>query len=316
MSKTSQWGGTRALTTFRQSEQQDFRNEDGEIQHPPSSLGERDIFHRTVSDTQEQRYEGPDGDAQVKEVAATYTRHRIVGFHRKDGVWFAQFANRLPCRAASLAAAVHSADHDWRTTPPPGMPHQPRPEADPGESPHWEYTRWEQPKIGHDDGYPEADSCSDLSFARIHGDGANRIVNQFLCGGADGRVWHRQNGVHGWRYAFIATVDGYITSAAVVEHPHNTSIDNYDSTLYLTRLANHPTRPQNTSSWMLARVRGWLRHHTDYDRLVALAGIDGNEGICYRAADFEYKGEESVTASRDTAYNHDWTKTKWTTALS
>ena len=118
-------------------------------------------------------------------------------------------------------------------------------------------------------------------------------------------------GVHWQAHPFRG---GSLTSVAVVEHPHNAALEEYDDTLYLTRLASHPHRPHNASSWFLARIRGWLRHNTEYDKLVALAGIDGNEGVCYDAAGFSRDRSETVTPGQETAYSHTWTKTRWTTA--
>ena len=58
---------------------------------------------------------------------------------------------------------------------------------------------------------------------------------------------------------------------------------------------------------MLGRIRGWLRHNTEVETLVALAGIDGNDGTVYKAANFEYDGE--VIDEHD-VYG-EWRKKRW-----
>ena len=58
---------------------------------------------------------------------------------------------------------------------------------------------------------------------------------------------------------------------------------------------------------MLGRIRGWLRHNTDVETLVALAGIDGNRGTVYKAANFECDGEETA----DHPVHGEWHKRRW-----
>lgn len=305
------FGNLSALKHRRESEQLEF-----EIDHPPASLSQGDhIFHRQVTDQRSRTLETNGDAAPIDEERAVYRRHVVDDVVRDESTatgWRVHFKHRLPADGR-LVAILHSESHTWRPAPPPEMPDFPRPSADTDTRPDWELARWEQPKCRPYE-YPDPDSCRDLSFQAIGGEGALQIVNQFLAGGADGRVKHRLLGVDGWRHAFVALYDGYIIAAAVLEHSFNRRINNYDETLYLTRLAAHPHRPQNTSSWMLGRIRGWLRHHTDYSDLVALAGVDGNTGVCYDGAGFDYDGTCEVSATESTTGTA-WTKHRWVSAI-
>ena len=129
---------------------------------------------------------------------------------------------------------------------------------------------------------------SALEFQQESGRGSrSEVINPFLEGASDSLVHHDLGGVVGWKAAFTArypkTDD--IISAIVLSRPKARMLDD-GSALEITRLANHPTRPPNTSSWMLAKARNWARHK-GYDRIITYSGVADNAGVCYRAAGFE-----------------------------
>lgn len=131
-------------------------------------------------------------------------------------------------------------------------------------------------------------SVSELDFEVLTGEGALTTLNSFLEGGEDGLVEHRLGGVTGLKAGFVARhmETNEIVSAAVLETHPNPDVAARGDTLYLSRLASHPTRPPNTSSWMLSRLRDWVAER-GYEKLVATAGVGDNLGTCYAAAGFE-----------------------------
>ncbi|SEO99539.1 hypothetical protein SAMN05216388_102625 [Halorientalis persicus] len=280
------------------------------VSHPPSSIAPGDhLFHRTVTDTRKRQLETGQTTSCLREVRAEYRRHVVDTVAYDGSNTTIRFEHRLP-ETESMIKDLHGPGHEWRTSPPPEMPDFPRSAAECGDEPDWIFSRWEPPRTN----VPTAPAAKALDFHHLEGEGALRTVNQFLAGGPDGRVDHRLLGVDGFRHAFGAVYDGHLISVAVLEHGHNREIADYNQTRYLTRLANHPNRPPNTSSWMLGRIRGWLRHNTEISRLIALAGVDGNRGICYAGAGFEHTKTLSLD-SGETSVDENWTKRRWEASI-
>ena len=214
-----------------------------------------------------------------------YSREEIRSrdLDERAGDW----AEAVP--AADLVESLAVEEGTWNHTSPPGCDF----DADqPGE------TVWftDEP-IAPGSDREQVDSVTDLEFEQLAGAGALETVNSFLEGGADGLVDHRLGGVTGMKASFAARhPEMGIVSVAVIEVHPNPKIMERGDTLYLSRLASHPTRPANTSSWMLAQIRDWVREQ-GYDQLVATAGIEDNSGTCYKAAGFEL--DESNTGWAD-----------------
>lgn len=164
---------------------------------------------------------------------------------------------------------------------------------------------------------PAPPSCSSLNVRQVSGSGSRTQVNKFLEGGPDGLVDHSLGGVHVWKAAFIAEYEGETIAALVLSTPASPHAD-AEKELVISRLACHPARPKNTSSWFIARAREWARDQ-DYERLVAYAGVGGNDGTCYDAAGFEHR--ETVRADGSGWTNRDgrdevaggrqWQRSKW-----
>lgn len=139
------------------------------------------------------------------------------------------------------------------------------------------------------------DNPSELTFEKIEGRGSRTEVNNFLDGGHDGLVSHELGGVSSWRVAFVARYGGAIVSALTMHHYHPST---NGVEIAITRVANHPSAPHNTSTWMIARARKWAER-VGYERVATYAGVGGNEGVCYRAAGFDAVGEPVDVEGKD-----------------
>ena len=164
---------------------------------------------------------------------------------------------------------------------------------------------------------PAPPSCSALTVRQVSGAGSRTRINRFLEGGPDGLVDHSLGGVHVWKAAFAAEYQGETIAALVLSTPASPHA-NPDEELVISRLACHPVRPQNTSSWFIARVRDWAREQ-GFQRLIAFAGVGGNDGTCYEAAGFSH--QETVWADgsgwtnrggrQEVASGRRWRRSKW-----
>ena len=244
------------------------------------------VFERTVIDSRNR--------FSIPEVKAVYRRRVIsnINLARDGGSLTINFQERLPTNE-SMVATLHSTDPEWRTYPPSGMPDFPRSDAKSATGPDWKVSHWEPERVTP----PPLEDVTDLTAHRVRGRGSRQLVNHLLIGEPDGRIDHCLGGVAKWKAGFIATHDGHPYSVAVLAQPYSYNYDGARDELYVTRLANHSNRPQNTSSWMLARLRDWMRQHTERTRLVAIAGIDNNAGTCYQAAGFELDRVETVSST-------------------
>lgn len=139
---------------------------------------------------------------------------------------------------------------------------------------------------------PEIESTDELTFEKIEGRGAQNRVNAFLEGAEDGTVHHGCGGVHHWKAAFVARYDGDIVGAIVLAPPQNGVLAAEGKEIVISRIACHPNRPHNTSTWLISRARKWAER-AGYSRISSLAGVDGNEGSCYKGAGFELESEEA-----------------------
>lgn len=159
---------------------------------------------------------------------------------------------------------------------------------------------------------PEPESTSELSFERIQGRGSRKEVNAFLEGYQDGTVSHECGGVHHWKAAFVARYEGHIIGALVLAPHQNGAISSAKEELVISRVACHPSRPKNTSSWMVSRACKWAERK-GYSRLSALAGVGGNRGrSTYKGAAFEL--EEREEGYQDGEGNR-WVKHRWVREL-
>lgn len=245
-------------------------------------IHERDcLYRRTV------------GAERQGERFVEYRRLRVTELVERGGRWFIGFDDldhRLPARDVAAALATGA---EWSQTSPEGF------------DPHGDRWRtWES--VRPDERTPS----TDLEFEQIAGRGSRKTVNAVL-----EAVDHRLGAVQKWKAAFVARdATGRIQSVCVTHfyHPSQNGEE-----LCITRLANRPDAPENTSSWILAKVREWAREQ-DYARLATYSGVDHNAGACYEAAGFEPADE---TRERDgAAWTCDddqdtWTRQKWTVTL-
>ena len=177
------------------------------------------------------------------------------------------------------------------------------------------WRQWES--VREQSSVPSPPSCGALSISQISGAGSRTQINEFLEGGPDGLVDHSLGGVHVWKAAFVATYQGHTIAALVLANPASPHA-NADEELVISRLACHPARPHNTSSWFIARARKWAQFQ-GYKRLVAYAGVSGNGGTCYEAAGFNHESTVWADGSgwtnregRDEIANgQQWRRSKW-----
>lgn len=137
---------------------------------------------------------------------------------------------------------------------------------------------------------PEIESTDALSFEKIDGRGSQITVNEFLEGSSDDTVHHSCGGVHHWKAAFVARYQGEIVGAIVLAPHQNGQISSAKEEIVISRIACHPSRPKNTSTWLISRARKWAER-AGYSRISALSGVGGNRGQCYQAAGFTLEDE-------------------------
>lgn len=113
-----------------------------------------------------------------------------------------------------------------------------------------------------DSPYVPIDSCSDLEFRRIKGDGAHKKVDGFLNGETTPAVEHNLGGTKGkWKAAFGAfytpssSNEELLIAVLTIENHQNREYYEKHNEALITRIACHPMRPKNTSTWMIARTR-------------------------------------------------------------
>lgn len=197
---------------------------------------------------------------------------------------FGRALARVDARAILTAATSESDSEseslvvrDWRTEAPEGMDGEAR-----------RMTRWIDVQEASD--IPEIESVNALSFEKIEGTGSRIAVNHFLEGSTDGTVDHDCGGVHHWKAAFVAKYEGDVVAALVLAPPQNGVLAASGEEIVISRIACHPSRPPNTSTWMIGHARDWAERE-GYSRISSLAGVGGNRGSCYRGAGFTLDDE-------------------------
>ena len=128
----------------------------------------------------------------------------------------------------------------------------------------------------------------DLTFAQSR---SQRRVNEFL---SHPLVDHGLGAVATHKALFTATAGqtDSIAAVAVLDIPAR-SVHDYQR-ITISRYASHPTAPDNTASWMLARVCEWAKLH-GYRSIRTNAGVtNNNTGTIYRAAGFTFDGKTTT----------------------
>jgi hypothetical protein len=133
---------------------------------------------------------------------------------------------------------------------------------------------------------PTAPSVDALSLVRER---ERQQVNEFLA------QRHPLGSVPGWKACFSARYEGSIVAVIVVGRPVGRHADD-GTELSITRFCRRDDRPANTGSWLIARVRNWVRLE-GYQTLSAHAGVAGNHGTVYEAAGFDLVAEADVDSS-------------------
>lgn len=114
------------------------------------------------------------------------------------------------------------------------------------------------------------------------------------------RDWHSilPNPVPGWRVAFIMCApDGLPLAVATWGRPI-ARLEDQITTLELTRQANGPYAPRNSSTFMLGRMRRWIRANMpNIKRLISYQDADRHLGTIYKADNWRCVGETYSDAS-------------------
>ena len=169
---------------------------------------------------------------------------------------------------------------------------------------------------GYDE-LPAPESVNQLQIKQLTGDGANATVNHFLNGWYDGRVDHLLGGVTGWKAAFMAYYGDFPIACLVMGRHANPAHDT-EERIVIDRIASHPNRPPNTSSWLIAQARNWAKRE-GYDEIVSYSGVAGNDGTCYAASGFDVVNETIADGAGWTNRNdraavvdgESWRRRKW-----
>lgn len=140
---------------------------------------------------------------------------------------------------------------------------------------------------------------------------SRKEVNTFL---ERDDVDHDLGGVTGWRACYGARYNGRLVGVCVVGRPTSRHLD-HERVVEITRYASRPDRPGNMGSWLVSKAREWAAIE-GYEKIIAYAGVAGNEGTLYTACGFEL--EEETQASGDGWTNRkgrdswsDYTRKKW-----
>jgi len=182
--------------------------------------------------------------------------------------------------------------------------------------------------LPYDSDYNRVDSCDDLTFKEIDGEGSRKeVINQFLTGWTDNTVDHALGGVGGWKGAFGAfdeSQNKLIGVITLTRHPNKKYADRTNEVM-ISRIACHPCRPKNTATWMIARARNWAEDQ-GYSQIGTTAGVGDNFGAIYKAAGFKLDENNTEWADGDgwtnrpgrTVVNggNKWFKRKWVYELS
>lgn len=157
---------------------------------------------------------------------------------------------------------------------------------------------------------PTPSSVSDLTLVRER---ERQPVNEFL------EQRHPLGAVPGWKACFSARYNDSIVAVVVVGRPVSRVADD-GTELSITRYCRRDDRPDNTGSWLIARVREWSRLE-GYETLTAHAGVAGNYGTVYEAAGFECvdvtmaDGSGWLSHGEDRETWDDYERRKWVSNL-
>lgn len=266
---------------------------------------DREAGHSIAIHQRDCLYSRQEVGSRPGERLARYQLHKLEEIETKEkGLATLVFDTGYRCGAKGVLHSLNSAKNTWQRS-------VDRREGKTGNV----WRQWED--IRERSSVPSPPSCGALSISQVSGEGSRGQINEFLEGGPDGLVDHSLGGVHVWKAAFVATYQGHTISALVLANPASPNA-NADEELVISRLACHPARPHNTSSWFIARAREWAQFQ-GFSRLVAYAGVGGNDGTCYEAAGFDH--ESTVWADGSGWTNREgrgkvadggqWRRAKW-----
>ena len=134
-------------------------------------------------------------------------------------------------------------------------------------------------------GQPDVDTVHDLSIAPC----SNYSLVMSLI--AD---WHSvlPNPLPGWKVAFLVSAPNYAPVAVATWGRPIARMEDQVSTLELTRQAHGPAAPRNTGTWMLGKMRRWIRENMpEITRLISYQDADKHHGTIYKADNWRITGD-------------------------
>jgi len=126
-------------------------------------------------------------------------------------------------------------------------------------------------------GRPNAESPTKCVVARTR---SYKLVEHLI------RQWHSTlpNAPPGFRVAFVVYAPNLAPVAVAMWGRPVARMEDYEHTLELTRLAHGPGAPYNLGSWVLARMREWIRENMpEITRLISYQDADIHDGAIYKA---------------------------------
>jgi len=105
-----------------------------------------------------------------------------------------------------------------------------------------------------------------------------RLVEQLV------DTWHsRLRHPQGWRVAFLMAAGPVIVGVATFGRPVARHEDQ-ETTMEFTRMALSPDAPKNAATFMLGKMRRWIRENMpQIVRLISYQDIDAHHGTIYKA---------------------------------
>lgn len=172
-------------------------------------------------------------------------------------------------------------------------------------------SRFEERYVPTGSEYEPVDSCDNLTFEKIEGEGTRQIVDDFLNGDHTPAVEHNLGDTGA---GYLAAFGAYHTPddaderklMAVLtldEHQNRAYFKEHNAVL-ISRLCCHPHCPKNTATWMIARSRDWAAE-AGYGQMGSTAGVRYNRGTIYKAAGFDLNEEITGWAAGDGWTNRD-----------
>lgn len=140
-------------------------------------------------------------------------------------------------------------------------------------------------------GTPDALTVRDLTISQCRD---RALVNELI---AD---WHSRlpNPLPGFKVAFLVSAPNLAPVAVATWGRPIARMEDQETTLELTRQAHGPTAPRNTGTWMLGKMRRWIRENMpEIVRLISYQDADYHQGTIYKADNWKFVYDQCQSAT-------------------